>query len=164
MDFTLPPSLDEGLRRMCCDVSCRTVDALAEKYGGFDAEEAKAFLAFDKVTVKLKRSQSSLLQDEDQPKGPTSKKSKSSKYKNSTVNKSPRKPHGFMLYSNHVRADVKAALVAELGAGHTKSTDVFRQIGVRWKELGEEEKNSWIAKAKATPPPQPPVQTEGDEE
>ena len=61
----------------------------------------------------------------------------------------PKKTSGYLIYSNSVRAEVKAQLIADGGEGKPK--EVVQAIAAKWKGLGDEEKAVWNDKAK-TPP------------
>jgi len=61
----------------------------------------------------------------------------------------PKKTSGYLIYSNSVRAEVKAKLIEDGGEGKPK--EVVQAIAAKWKELGHEEKAVWNEKAK-TPP------------
>ena len=61
----------------------------------------------------------------------------------------PKKTSGYLIYSNSVRPEVKAQLIADGGEGKPK--EVVQAIAVKWKALSDEVKASWNEKAK-TPP------------
>ena len=61
----------------------------------------------------------------------------------------PKKTSGYLIYSNSVRPEVKAQLIADGGEGKPK--EVVQAIAAKWKALSDEEKASWNEKAK-TPP------------
>ena len=61
----------------------------------------------------------------------------------------PKKTSGYLIYSNSVRAEIKAKLIEDGGEGKPK--EVVQAIAAKWKELGDEEKAVWNNKAK-TPP------------
>ena len=60
---------------------------------------------------------------------------------------------GYLLFGKEMRADIKAALEAELEENEKlKPQAIVTEIAAQWKALSAEEKAEWNAKAK-TPPP-----------
>ena len=55
---------------------------------------------------------------------------------------------GYILYSNANRAEVKDRLAEEAGEQKPKNTDVMKELARMWKELDDDEKTIWNAKAK----------------
>tara|TARA_E500000178_G_C16803686_1_gene653636 strand:+ start:120 stop:488 length:369 start_codon:yes stop_codon:yes gene_type:complete len=53
---------------------------------------------------------------------------------------------GYILFSNANRDDVKEKLVE--GDEKPKNTEVMKELAKMWKELGDDEKEVWNAKAK----------------
>jgi hypothetical protein len=55
---------------------------------------------------------------------------------------------GYIIYSNANRAEVKDRLAEEAGEEKPKNTDVMKELARMWKELDDDEKAIWNAKAK----------------
>tara|TARA_Y100001980_G_C14477716_1_gene256740 strand:+ start:420 stop:758 length:339 start_codon:yes stop_codon:yes gene_type:complete len=55
---------------------------------------------------------------------------------------------GYILYSNANRTEVKERLTQEAHDDKIKNTDVMKELARMWKELSEQEKAIWNAKAK----------------
>ena len=55
---------------------------------------------------------------------------------------------GYILYSNANRTEVKERLTQEADDDKIKNTDVMKELARMWKELSEQEKAIWNAKAK----------------
>ena len=68
----------------------------------------------------------------------------------------PKKTSGYLIYSNSVRAEVKAQLITDGDDGKPK--DVVRAIAAKWKQLSDEEKVVWNDQAKT------PSASEDDDE
>ena len=81
------------------------------------------------------------------------KKSKKAKSEGPTLNKdgTPRKkrtPSGWDLFCSEERAKARASL--EDGDAKVKATDVARELGRLWRELGEEGQAPWKERATAS--------------
>ena len=55
---------------------------------------------------------------------------------------------GYIIYSNANRAQVKDRLAEEAGEEKPKNTDVMKELARMWKQLDDDEKAIWNAKAK----------------
>ena len=55
---------------------------------------------------------------------------------------------GYILYSKDSREKVVAELSAK-SEEKPKSSDIMKELGARWKALGDDEKEAWNDKAKA---------------
>jgi hypothetical protein len=78
----------------------------------------------------------------------TKKSEKSEKSDDSDDDKPKKKrANGYILYSNAHRDDVKTRL-SEESDEKPKNTDIMKELAKMWKELGDEEKEAWTAKAK----------------
>ena len=113
---------------------------LAAKYK-FDAEEAERELKLDELKLERKR-------------GPAPKTveaaAKSSKAKADKADKPKKAKTGYLLFSDSVRADVKAELLAEKKDDEKlKGSDVISGCAAKWKELSKEEQVKWNERAKA---------------
>ena len=135
----MPTQIDSAIREMCQDAMNQAVAALAEKYG-FDQEEANRFLASSEVKLVRKR-------------GPSPKKdeakTKKSKAKESSPEKTKRAKTGYLLYADDVRTEVRASLMDDLSEGEKlKPQDVVKAIAARWKSESEETREAWNRTAK----------------
>ena len=55
---------------------------------------------------------------------------------------------GYILYCGSIRPEVKERLAAECGDDEKpKTTDVMKELGRLWKEVGDDEKAAWNEKA-----------------
>ena len=77
------------------------------------------------------------------------KKTKKSEKSDDSDDDKPKKKraNGYILYSNAHRDDVKTRL-SEESDEKPKNTDIMKELAKMWKELGDEEKEAWTAKAK----------------
>ena len=128
-------NISAAVNNMMNDIRIDAVETciakLSEKYG-FDQKEALEFLQIDSLNVKKEE-----------------KKEKKEK-KEIDPNKT-KKTSGYLLYSAHVRAQVKAKLIEDGGEGKPK--EVVQAIAANWKALTDEEKAIWNDKAKAAKEP-----------
>ena len=132
----MPTQIESAIREMCTDAMSQAVSALADKYG-FDADDANRFLAESDVKIVRKRGQSQ----------------KAEAGKNKVVAKSDKPKRGktgYLLYAEHVRADVKSQMEAELEDGEKlKPQEVIKRIATHWKALDDQDKAKWQLDAKA---------------
>ena len=84
--------------------------------------------------------------EDKQPKKP--KKEKKPKKDDSSDDEKPKKKRvsGYILFSNATRDEVRDKLAD--GDEKPKNTDIMKELARLWKELPDEEKESWNAKAK----------------
>ena len=84
--------------------------------------------------------------EDKQPKKP--KKEKKPKKDDSSDDEKPKKKRvsGYILFSNATRQELRDQLAD--GDGKPKNTDIMKELARLWKELSDEEKESWNAKAK----------------
>ena len=77
------------------------------------------------------------------------KKTKKSEKSDDSDDDKPKKKraNGYILYSNAHRDDVKTRL-SEESDEKPKNTDIMKELAKMWKQLGDEEKEAWTAKAK----------------
>ena len=131
----MPNAIQGAIQSMCEDAIGQAITALSAKYG-FDADEAQRELNLGKIQIK----------------GSTAKASTSKKAADPDKPKAKRGPTGYLLYTKELRPEVKAEMEAELGDGEKlKPQDVVTALAARWKELGDDEKAEWNAKAKSPP-------------
>lgn len=126
---TISAAIDKMMKTIIAETMEECVAKLSQKYG-FDEKEAHEFLEIDGLKEKK----------ED--------KKKVKKEKKEVDPNKPKKTSGYLLYSAHVREQVKAKLIEDGGEGKPK--DVVQAIAAKWKELKDEEKAEWNDKAKAT--------------
>tara|TARA_A100001011_G_scaffold49918_1_gene47782 strand:- start:1541 stop:1990 length:450 start_codon:yes stop_codon:yes gene_type:complete len=136
----MPPAIDASIRACCTEAVQQAVAVLAAKYK-FDAEEAERELKLDELKLERKR-------------GPAPKTveaaAKSSKAKADKADKPKKAKTGYLLFSDSVRADVKAELLAEKKDDEKlKGSDVISGCAAKWKELSKEEQVKWNERAKA---------------
>lgn len=132
----MPTQIESAIREMCTDAMTQAVSALAEKYG-FDPDDANRFLAESDVKIVRKRGQS-----QKNEAGKSKAVSKSDKPKRGKT--------GYLLYAEHVRADVKSQMEAELEDGEKlKPQEVIKRIASHWKALDDDDKAKWQQDAKA---------------
>ena len=132
----MPTQIESAIREMCTDAMTQAVSALAEKYG-FDPDDANRFLAESDVKIVRKRGQS-----QKNEAGKSKAVSKSDKPKRGKT--------GYLLYAEHVRADVKSQMEAELEDGEKlKPQEVIKRIASHWKALDDDDKAKWQLDAKA---------------
>ena len=76
------------------------------------------------------------------------KKEKKSKKDDSSDDEKPKKKRvsGYILFSNATRDEVRDQLTN--GDEKPKNTDIMKELARMWKELSDEEKDSWNLKAK----------------
>ena len=76
------------------------------------------------------------------------KPKKTKKPKEDSDDEQPKKKRtsGYILFSNASRDEVKTKLM--VGEEKPKNTDVMKELARLWKELSDEEKEPWNAKAK----------------
>jgi len=84
--------------------------------------------------------------EDKQPKKP--KKEKKTKKDDSSDDEKPKKKRvsGYILFSNATRQELRDQLAD--GDEKPKNTDIMKELARLWKELSDEEKESWNAKAK----------------
>ena len=77
------------------------------------------------------------------------KKPKKAKKSEDSDDEKPKKKraNGYIVYSNAHRDEVKTKL-GEESDEKPKNTDVMKELARMWKELGDDEKEAWTAKAK----------------
>jgi len=126
---TISAAVDKMMKNMISDTMESCVSKLSEKYG-FDEKEALEFLEIDGLKEKKE-----------------DKKEDKKKEKKEVDPNKPKKTSGYLLYSAHVRGEVKTKLIEDGGEGKPK--DVIQAIATKWKGLKEEEKAEWNDKAKA---------------
>ena len=124
-------NISAAVNNMMNDIRIDAVETciakLSEKYG-FDQKEALEFLQIDSLNVK--------------------KEEKKEKKEKKEIDPNKRKKtSGYLLYSAHVRAQVKAKLIEDGGEGKPK--EVVQAIAANWKALTDEEKAVWNEKAKS---------------
>lgn len=121
-------AVDKMMKSMFAENIEACVTKLSEKYG-FDVKEALDFLETDGLKEKNVHK-------------------KNNKEKKQHDPTKPKKMSGYLLYSAHVRGEVKSKLIEDKGEGKPK--DVIQAIATKWKELKDEEKRIWNDKAKNT--------------
>ena len=104
--------------------------------------------ALNNRVAELEKLNGVVVQPVEEKKGGKKEKKEKKDKKEVDPNK-PKKTSGYLIYSNSVRAEVKAQLIADGGEGKPK--EVVQAIAAKWKELTDEEKAVWNEKAK-TPP------------
>ena len=84
--------------------------------------------------------------DTQEPKKP--KKEKKPKKDDSSDDEKPKKKRvsGYILFSNATRDEVRHQLAN--GDEKPKNTDIMKELARLWKELSDEKKDTWNAKAK----------------
>jgi len=138
------PTVESAVLKMMTSNTEAIVSKLADKYG-FDLEEALE-LTLPKEVLKKE-----VLPRKSSPKAePKSTKGKG-KAKEEKEEKPKKAKTGYLLFSDTVRAEVRADLEFESAIEGSKimAKDVVRGIAAKWKELSEEEQEQWKAKAKA---------------
>ena len=100
--------------------------------------------------VQVLEKQLALLLSPDESK--TKKEKKEKKEKKTTESSDDEKPKkkrisGYIHFSNTNRSDVKTKLT--VGNENPKNTEVMKELASMWKELSDEERSEWNAKAKA---------------
>ena len=106
--------------------------------------------AVEALTKRVEQLEKSNTEVTDVSKDKKEKKDKKDKKEKKEVDPNkPKKTSGYLIYSNSVRPEVKAQLIADGGEGKPK--EVVQAIAAKWKALSDEEKASWNEKAK-TPP------------
>ena len=136
--ITMPTAIDESIRACCAEAVGQAVIALAAKYG-FDAEEAERELNLGELKLQRKRGPV--------PKKSVAKATKATKTKDESP-KPKRKITGYLLFSNEMREDVKAALEAELEEGEKlKPQATVTELAAQWKALSAEEQAEWKERA-----------------
>ena len=95
-----------------------------------------------------------LVEDKDTPKKENKekkqKKQKKEKKPSNSDDDKPKKKRitGYILFSNATRDEVKEQLQAHLQEGEKlKSTLVMKRLGEMWKDLEQDEREAWNAKA-----------------
>jgi hypothetical protein len=123
------------------------VTKLAEKYG-FDAKEALELTLPKEVVKKEVVPRKS--------KGSPKAEPKSTKGKGKDKEDKPKKAKtGYLLFSDSVRAEVRAELEEAADEGtKVMAKEVVRGIATKWKELSVEEQSEWktIAEEAKSPP------------
>ena len=121
-------ALDKMIKAMFAENIEACVTKLSEKYN-FDVKEAIDFLETDGLKEKNDHK-------------------KNNKEKKQHDLTKPKKTSGYLLYSAHVREEVKIKLIQD--KGEAKPKDVIQAIATKWKELKDEEKSLWNDKVKVT--------------
>jgi hypothetical protein len=155
---------------MTIDTS-RVVKLLAEKFD-FDAEEGAEFLAAAGVSKTARKTapltdrtartnRTDFLEDlavaesKDDAKASAkakaaAKKAEREAKKAAKEAKPKRAKTGYLLFCDHLRPAVKAALEEHLEEGEKlKPTDTVRELAAQWNGLTQEERDEWNAKAAA---------------
>ena len=96
----------------------------------------------------LEKQLTTLLKTEQSKEKPAKKEKKTKKEKDaSSDDEKPKKKRtsGYILFSNANREDVKTKLM--VGDEKPKNTEVMKELASMWKELNDEERGEWNAKA-----------------
>ena len=150
-------TLETAVKTMLNKHATECVKALAEKYE-FDLEEALRELDLESAKVVKKEKAS--------PKASPKAEPKSTKGKGKAKEDKPKKAKtGYLLFSDSVRAEVRAELEEAADEGtKVMAKEVVRGIAAKWKELSEEEQAEWKSVAEqAKSPPESEHEEEGDE-
>ena len=128
----MPAEITNALAKACQEAVEQAVSALAVRYK-FDAEEAMEHLGDGLVKIQHKR-------------GPAKAEKPVKKAKD--ADKPKRAKTGYLLYADSARAEVRASLESELEDGvKLQPKAVVTEIARLWKELEEEEREVWKARA-----------------
>jgi gluconate kinase len=156
---------------MTIDTS-RVVKLLAAKFD-FDADEGAEFLAAAGVSKTARKTalltdrtvrtnRTDFLEDlavaetKDEAKASAKAKAAAKKAdreakkaaKEAKEAKPKRAPTGYLLFCDYLRPEVKAALEKELEEGEKlKPTDTVRELAAQWKDLSDQDRAEWNAKA-----------------
>ena len=103
--------------------------------------------------IEVLEKQLALLLAKDEPQDKKEKKSKKSKKvkEESSDDEKPKKKRtsGYILFSNATRDEVRDKLCADLSEDEKpKNTDIVKELARLWKEMSDEDKEPWNAKAK----------------
>ena len=105
--------------------------------------------------IEALEKQMAILMAEKAPKAKTKpekpeKKTKKPKSDDEDEKPKSKRVSGYILYSKATRDEVKDMLTTEQNDDDVKikSTDIMKALGKMWKELSEEEREQWNAKAK----------------
>jgi hypothetical protein len=139
----------------------RIVKLLAAQYD-FDAAEGAEFLAAASVSKTARTTRANrtdflddlaVAETKDEAKASAkakaaAKKAEREAKKAAKEAKPKRAPTGYLLFCAYLRPEVKAALEKDLDEGEKlKPTDTVRELAAQWKELSDEERAEWNAKA-----------------
>jgi len=132
--ITMPREFSGAVDAIVRQAQEQTLLALSEHMEGFDLAKARSIIGDTKVKTVKKR-------------GPEPK-AKKSKTKVDADHK-PKPKTGYLLWSDSMRADVRAQMLEQLPAGEKLlPQDVVRELARAWKQLDESERADWKAKAK----------------
>jgi hypothetical protein len=149
LTIQMPTQFDQVFKSVINDAVGQAVAAMAAKHG-FDAEEEMRSLNLEETKLVRKRGPSPKKTEEKSVAKP--KKDKKKKKKEEDGDKPKRAKTGYLLFQDHLRAETKLRLEAELGDGaKLQSKEVIREIAAIWKALAAEEQQKW--KDIATGPP-----------
>ena len=95
----------------------------------------------------LEKQMADLLSDKKKAEKKEKKEKKKSKDTDDDEPKKKKAPSGYLLFSKATRQEAKESSL-KIAMRSPKSTEIMKKLGAMWKELDEDERESWNEKAK----------------
>lgn len=125
----MPKEIDSAILLMCNDAVEQAVERLSERFG-FDAAQAKEFLANESMKLVRQR-------------GPAPKMKTKKPAGGRSESKPKRVKSGYQHYIASVRDEVVELLREDFPSGKPPQSEVIKASAQMWKELPEEERAEW---------------------